>query len=157
MNRVLSDDALHQLLGSLTSNTQLQTPFSAAPHHTPYHEPNFPGFPNHESDAERLPSHTGIDWFALTATEDTVAESTPYDELAGYVAQKTLDYCTNTTKCSCHASQLEKNYILKFALNQKKNSEPLGPNFFPKISSTWLKFYSTVPFRPDVQVTRNGG
>jgi hypothetical protein len=43
-----------------------------------------------------------------------------------------IKYCTNTTKCSCHASQLEKNYILKFALNQKKISEPWDLIFFQK-------------------------
>lgn len=87
--RILTDDALHQLLASLTSNPHLHPPYPSSSHQTVYGEPNFPNMPQ---GSDHIPSHTGINWLGFSALEDSVAEDTPYDELRNFVAQKTLNF-----------------------------------------------------------------
>lgn len=84
--RVLTDDAFRQLLSSLTSNPAQHPAYP--PSSSSYGEPNFPNAPQ---SAEGSRSHTNLNWLAFSALEDSVAESTPYDEMRDYLAQKGLD------------------------------------------------------------------
>lgn len=87
---VLRDDAVRHLLSSLTSNPGQHPPYPlpATQSQSRYAEPNFPN--SHQAGLQ-LPSQTNINWFAYSAQEETVAESTPYDDVQDYIAQKALD------------------------------------------------------------------
>ncbi len=84
--RTLIDDALRHLLSSLTSDPTQNSPYP--PSSSTYGEPNFPNAPQLEGSQS---ARTNMNWLAFSALEESVAESTPYDDMREYLAQKGLD------------------------------------------------------------------